>query len=87
MILTEFQNQILDELYFLISYQQLKEIFTHESELKINLELLWNENIIEAQQLQTANGQFTEATNSHQTNFDALYFVATRKGLLLHNSR
>jgi hypothetical protein len=84
--LTDLEYRILDELYFISSYQTLVENLSEEKE-----------NIRQAIENMLVNGWIIQIKYEHENekklempDFSALeqsYFVASKKGLLIHNSR
>lgn len=81
--MTELEFDVLDELYFVQSYQQLAEACDLEQQELVNTlaslcEKGW------AQVLRTVDDEAPEPLEL-QSNFHTYYYLATKKGLHAHN--
>ena len=86
--LSDQQMEIMDELYFMISFIELSNLF-HFSSAQLENEINW---LLKNEMIQKF--RFKAELNRHLPiddysweNANEIYFVATKKGLLLHNSR
>ena len=81
--MTELEFDVLDELYFVLSYQQLAEACElEEQELVDTLTTLYEKGWVKV--LQTVDDEAQEPLEL-QTQFHTYYYLATKKGLHAHN--
>jgi len=85
--MTETEEDILDELYFVTSFKALSQMLTlDERSLCTHLQSLASQGYIKClypdpdTEIEFDDAQFDERCNSY-------YFLATKAGLLAHNSR
>ena len=84
--MTDQEFDILDELYFLTSYKELKEI-SQIGSLEVK-ELLWR--LIEKGWLlchQNNDEEIDPTKAEFETEFGNYHYLASKKGLLAHNAR
>ena len=80
--MTDQEFELLDELYFVTSFQDLINILDWDSsELKVILESLLEQGWIKA--LKSPDGDVIEEVDVSELN--AYYFLATKEGLMMHN--
>ena len=84
--LTDLEYRILDELYFVSSFQTLLENFDEEKSLVFDSlkNLLENGLVI---QMKYEGGRERKLEATDLTTLEHSHFVASKKGLLIHNSR
>jgi hypothetical protein len=84
--LTDLEYRILDELYFVSSFQTLLDNLNEEKNLVFNSlkNLLENGLVI---QMKYGEGRERKLEIADLTTLEQSHFVASRKGLLIHNSR
>lgn len=84
--LTDLEYRILDELYFVSSFQTLLDNLSEEKSLVFASlhNLLENGLVI---QMKYEDGREQKLETADLTALEQSYFVASKKGLLIHNSR
>lgn len=88
MTLSETEYRVLDELYFLTSYAELlHQTLLQDDILQITLLTLLHKELITQHRYDSHTGQFELLDLPEPENLPSSGFVASRKGLLLHNSR
>ena len=81
--MTELEFDVLDELYFVLSYQQLVEACElDEQELVATLATLYEKGWVKV--LQTVDDEAIEPLDL-PVKFHTYYYLATKKGLHAHN--
>lgn len=81
--MTDREFDVLDELYFVISYEELKEMLPYsDKELQACLKSL-----IEKGFVRCLTDEQHEETHPDPKKFTSYYFLASKAGLLAHNSR
>ncbi len=81
--MTELEFDVLDELYFVLSYQQLVAACElSEQELVNTLASLYEKGWVKV--LQTVDDEAPEPLELH-SKFHTYYYLATKKGLHAHN--
>lgn len=81
--MTELEFDVLDELYFVLSYQQLAEACEiDQRELVDTLANLYEKGWVKV--LQTVDDEASEPLEL-QSKFNTYYYLATKKGLHAHN--
>ena len=84
--MTDLEFDVLDELYFVQSYQELQEeVELTDPTLKETLSSLSTKGYIKC--LKDHDRDFTEGDPFSSDQFKSLFFLATKKGLLAHNGR
>lgn len=84
--MTDIEFQILDELYFLQTFGYLTKAIDHtEAELKSGLESLLRKGWIRCYKSPSEEIDFY--TSSFDSEYWSYYFLASKTGLLAHNSR
>jgi len=84
--LTDLEYRILDELYFLTSFQTLKEnLKEEESEFRRALRNLLEQGLVA--QIKSTLGREEKLEVPDFNTLEESYFVASKKGLLIHNTR
>lgn len=84
MIMSENEFDLLDELYFVQHYRDLKEAIGWEDELVlITLQSLYSKGYIKC--LKAPDDEIFDGLDFQNTGKD-LYYLATKKGLMDHNA-
>ena len=84
--MTDREYEILDALYFTISFEVLKkELEAEESELKEELLLLIEKDWVKC--LEKISEKEMEDKELVKINYKEYNFLASKKGLMVHNSR
>jgi len=84
--LTDLEYRVLDELYFVSSFQNLQDNLVEEKSLVINaLKNLLENNLVT--QVKMEAGKEEKLDVPDPASIEHSYFVASKKGLLIHNSR
>ncbi|OFY65244.1 MAG: hypothetical protein A3H98_03210 [Bacteroidetes bacterium RIFCSPLOWO2_02_FULL_36_8] len=88
MISNTLEEQILENLYFVEPYQKLKsEILVSEKELKSALEGLIKKKWVQAMKQDPVTHEYYNDLNFKSEETSAYFYLATKDGLLAHNSR
>ena len=83
--MTDQEFELLDELYFVISYQELKKNLAWDSNvLESNIKALVQKSWIKIMRNQDV--EIEDKLALELTNFEACYFLATKEGLMKHNT-
>ena len=84
--LTDLEYRVLDELYFVSSFQNLLDNLMEEKGTVVDalINLLKN-NLVTQVRMESGKEEKLEAPDF--TTLEESYFVASKKGLLIHNSR
>ena len=84
--LTDLEYRILDELYFVSSFQTLlQNLNEEENAMREGLKNLLERELIV--QIRSTNGREEKLDAPDLSTLEPSYFVASKKGLLIHNSR
>ena len=84
--MTDLEFEILDELYFLVDFEYLqKNVSMDEAELKTELRKLLEKGWVKMLEKQTELE--SEGLELFDNNFKKYNYLATKAGLLAHNSR
>ena len=84
--LSDLEYRVLDELYFLSSFQTLKEnLKEEESEFRRALKSLLEQELVV--QIKSTSGREEKLDVPDFNTLEESYFVASKKGLLIHNTR
>lgn len=82
--MTDIEYNILDELYFIINFKQLvSETQLSEETLKVELRKLIDKNWVRAF---SSPDEEIDHSNFEQL-YSSLYYLASKKGLLAHNTQ
>ena len=88
MVLSELEYLILDELYFVSPYQEILERVGCDAELfKATLRGLLEKELALQMHYNPDLKDFIRPDDPGQKELEHSHFVATRQGLILHNSR
>ncbi|MEM0938583.1 MAG: hypothetical protein AAF600_01905 [Bacteroidota bacterium] len=84
--MTEIEYNILDQLYFVTSYQTLKEEsgYSHD-QLKFNLIEMIKNGFVKV--YDEIDQELEQDRLDMQNSFQSYYYLASKKGLFEHNSR
>ena len=84
--MTDQEYEIMDELYFVISFRELMEkLLLEEVELKVSLSAL-----LEKQYIKCFNNVSDEIPPEHidfENNYRNYHYLASKEGLFAHNTR
>ncbi|MFY0606136.1 MAG: transporter [Cyclobacteriaceae bacterium] len=84
--MTDIEFDVLDELYFVISYGDLKDnLSMKESELKESLVTLLQKDWIKV--LSNVDDEIDKAEVDLSGQAESYYYLITKKGLLAHNTQ
>jgi hypothetical protein len=84
--MTEQEYQIMDELYFVISFRELKEkLLLEEAELKRILLTLLQRQYIKC--LSNVSDEIPPEHIDFENNYRNYHYLASKEGLFAHNSR
>ena len=84
--MTELEYEILDELYFVISFQELLEkLSLDEPELKKCLASLLQQNYIKC--FRTISDEIPPEHLDFENNYRNYHYLASKEGLFAHNTR
>lgn len=84
--MTELQFEILDELYFVISFNDLKEkLRIDEYQLKQELQSLLELDYIKC--FRNVSDEIPPQHLDFENNFQKYHYLASKEGLFAHNSR
>jgi len=84
--LTDLEYRVLDELYFVSSFQNLLDNLVEEKSLIVDaLKNLLRNGLVT--QVKMESGREEKLETPDFTTLEESYFVASKKGLLIHNSR
>jgi hypothetical protein len=84
--MTEQEYQIMDELYFVISFRELKEkLLLEEAELKRILSTLLQRQYIKC--LSNVSDEIPPEHIDFENNYRNYHYLASKEGLFAHNSR
>ena len=87
MKLSSIQQDIMDEMYFVISFPKLMEaIHISSDDIRNNLLLLMNEKLIDRMRFNQSVNDYILFENNFERISDQDYFVATKAGLLIMHS-
>lgn len=82
--MTDDEFDLLDELYFVQSYNEVKNAINWQDEkLKVTLASLYQEGFIKI--LQSHDEEFKGSNSDDAIPWEDLFYLATKKGLLQHN--
>ena len=85
-VLTEIEYNILDELYFVTSYGNLKEESGYDdNQLRLNLIELIKKGFVKV--YRKMDEEIEEDNLDMENSFDSYLYLASKKGLFEHNSR
>jgi hypothetical protein len=88
MVLSDLEYLILDELYFVSSYQEILEKVGCDGELfKVTLKGLLEKGLVTQMNYNTDLKDFIKPGDADSNELSHSHFVATRQGLIVHNSR
>ena len=88
MVLSELEYLILDELYFVSSYQEILNNVGCEGELfKVVITGLLEKGLAVQMTYNTDLKDFIKLDHADRNLLEHSHFVATRQGLIVHNSR
>ncbi|MEM6735912.1 MAG: hypothetical protein AAGC64_07775 [Bacteroidota bacterium] len=84
--MTEIEYNILDQLYFVTSYQKLREElgYSHD-QLKFNLREMIKNGLVRV--YNEIDQELEQDKLDMQHSFQSYYYLASKKGLFEHNSR
>jgi len=86
--LTDLEYRILDELYFLSSFQTLSDNLNEDdAALKEKLKTLLERNLVAQMLYEESLKDYRRLDVPDLAVLEESYFVATKDGLLVHNSR
>lgn len=86
LLMTETEFDVLDELYFIQSFEALAQsLAMPETGLKETLHSLLQKGWIKC--LQSASGEWPAEETEFEKQYKNYYYLATKAGLLAHNSR
>jgi len=84
--MTEQEYLIMDELYFVISFRELKEkLLLEEAELKKNLSTLLQRKYIKC--LSNVSDEIPPEHVDFENNYRNYHYLASKEGLFAHNTR
>ena len=84
--MTELEYEILDELYFVISFQDLKQrLSLEEAELKSALSSLLQQDYINC--FGNISDEIPPAQLDFENNYRNYHYLASKEGLFAHNTR
>ena len=83
--MSDLEFDVLDELYFVHSFEELMELTDlEEGELKPVLQKLLNKGWIKC--LENVNDEVTEEEMDFELQYRRYYYLATKSGLMAHNT-
>ncbi len=83
--MSDLEFDVLDELYFVHSFEELMELTDlEEDELKPVLQKLLNKGWIKC--LENVNDEVTEEEMDFELQYRRYYYLATKSGLMAHNT-
>lgn len=84
--MTDHEYEILDELYFVISFEELKQRLTiDESELKQTLNSLLDQEYIKC--FSNVSDELPHEDVNFENNYQNYHYLVSKEGLFAHNSR
>ena len=87
--MSNLEHQLLDELYFTIAFDELLSRFDANlrSVMRTELERLVRQGLVSQMVYHSTKNDFEKLDALDSQRIDSSYFVATRRGLMAHNSR
>ena len=84
--MTDFEFELMDELYFVISFQELqKRLLLDEEQLKQGLYNLLNKGYIKC--FSNVSDELPHQDVDFENNYRNYHYLASKEGLFAHNSR
>lgn len=84
--MTEREFEIMDELYFVTHYEDLQSSLNLDNEiLKDRIISLWNKGWIRC--YHGVDNELDSTTVDFENQFDKYHYLASKQGLMAHNSR
>lgn len=84
--MTDHEYMIMDELYFVISFEELQQrLMLDESELKQILSSLLNQQYIKC--FRNVSDELPHEDLDFKNNYRNYHYLASKEGLIAHNSR
>ena len=84
--MTEQEYQIMDELYFIISFRELRDkLLLEEDDLKRNLSMLLRRKYIKC--LSNVSDEIPPEHVDFENNYRNYHYLASKEGLFAHNTR
>ncbi len=84
--MTDNEFEVLDELYFVQHFSSLQQqVSLSEAELKAVLHVLLQKKWIKC--LASPDNELTESEPDFENQYNTYFYLATKKGLLAHNTR
>lgn len=87
--MTDLEFHLLDELYFTIAFDELMSRFEIKERptARIELERMIRQNYVSQMTYHSSRNDYEKLDALDSKSLDKSYFVITKRGLMLHNSR